>query len=174
MDKDQQRWNACFSGHLQKERTGFIWFLTDLKPVENLCNINKWWVKDIKGNLKLFNNTRIFEPNISVKHFPSSPSSADGSWKLWLIVKKSAPPSIGKGHSLSKIYDSLLETPIIRMPPRSSSRSELVSLPSAEDGGGFLSNIWTSFGLKMWMLLNSFESSILIGLFRLISTKSPI
>ena len=67
-------------------------------------------VEDIKDNLKLFNNTHIFEPNILEKSF--SILIGDG------------------GHDLSKMYDSLLETPRTRRALAASSTSGSVRIQS--------------------------------------------
>ena len=65
-----------------------------------------------------------------------------------IFIKKETSPTLNRdeGRELSKIYDSLLETPRSRTPPTASSRSVVdqsvrIQLPSAEDGEGFLRNI---------------------------------
>ena len=61
-----------------------------------------------------------------------------------ISIKKDTSPTLnrdGGGRELSKIYDSLLETPRSRTSPTEEDQSVAIQLPSAEDGDGYHRNI---------------------------------
>ena len=81
-----------------------------------------------------------------------------------IFIRKETSPTLNRdgGRELSKIYDSLLETPRSRTPSTASSRSESVSQHSATIRWGRRRVSLKYSDFKTWVLLNSFKISLIL------------
>ena len=139
-------------------------------------------VVDIKEILKLFNNTHVLKSeyfNLSAvaEHHQKTGHKPDlentkvlcredklipRKVREAIFIRKETSPTLNRdrGRELSKIYDSLLETPRSRTPSTASSRSESVSQHSATIRWGRRRVSLKYSDFKTWVLLNSFKISL--------------